>query len=85
MSSSTAAGTAERIAEAADEVLQAVVTAEPRVPGVVAGVTDRERDRSTSARPASAASTPSEPMTDRHRLRDLLHDQGDHRHHRACS
>lgn len=44
MTSSAAAGTADRIAQAADAVVQSVVTSDPRVPGVVAGVTDREHD-----------------------------------------
>ena len=40
--SNVAASTSDRIAEAADEVVQSIVSAEPRVPGVVAGVTDRD-------------------------------------------
>ncbi len=54
----------EAIAAAADEVVQRVVTADPGVPGVVAGVTDRDRTLYLGAAGVRDAATRTEMTTD---------------------
>ncbi len=61
--SSAAASTSERITAAADEVVQSIVGAEPGVPGVVAGVTDRDDTVYLGASGVRSLAT-GEPMTD---------------------
>ena len=69
---------------AADAILNRVVTSNPRVPGVVAMVTDRQRNIYEGAAGLRRIDK-SDAMTTDTRLRDLLDHQGDHRHRRPAA